>query len=231
MSQNLIVDDHPISPESRRAPPIDQPRHTQYGRRVLVIGTSGSGKTTLGRCLAANAGVPFVETDALCHGPNWTEVGDDVLKERLETAMRSPGWVIDNGYPRKAGDIVLHHADTVIWIDLPLAITEWRLIRRSLRNILRAEDLWNGNRQTVRRAFWGRDSLAAWGIRTHFDLRRSIPDRINRAPNTPNLVRLRSRRQVASFLRHPARVGYGGGEPEPVGRKVVRGGLDQGVVT
>jgi hypothetical protein len=29
------------------APPIGQPRHTQHGRRVLVVGTIGSGKTTL----------------------------------------------------------------------------------------------------------------------------------------------------------------------------------------
>ena len=43
-------------------------------RRVCLIATaSGNGKTTVGRQLARRLGVPFVELDALHHGPNWTE--------------------------------------------------------------------------------------------------------------------------------------------------------------
>lgn len=178
--------------------------------RVLIVGTSGSGKTTLGRALARRLGVPFVETDALCHAANWTEVADEVLAARLEAAMEPNGWVVDNGYPRKAGDLVLHCADTVVWIDVPLPVSQWRLFCRSLRNVVRREELWNGNTQSVRRAFWGRNCLAAWAIRTHYALRRTIGARIERAPNQPTLVRLRSRRQIrvwfdAQPVRLPAR--------------------------
>jgi adenylate kinase family enzyme len=168
--------------------------------RFLIVGTSGSGKTRLGRALALRLDEPFIETDALCHEANWTEVSDDVLRTRLQTAMRSPGWVVDNGYARKVGDLVLHQADTVVWLDLPLVVSQWRLFRRSLGNLRRHEELWNGNRQTFRRAFWGRDCLAAWAIRTHYRLRRTVPLRVAAAPNAPRLVRLRSPRQVTRWL-------------------------------
>jgi adenylate kinase family enzyme len=50
-------------------------------RRVAIIASaSGNGKTTLGRDVAARLGVPFVELDALVHGPNWTETPDDELQ-------------------------------------------------------------------------------------------------------------------------------------------------------
>ena len=43
-------------------------------RKVAVIASaSGNGKTTMGRELAQRMGVPFVELDAVVHGPNWTE--------------------------------------------------------------------------------------------------------------------------------------------------------------
>jgi adenylate kinase family enzyme len=39
-------------------------------RRVNVKGTSGSGKTTFAQELARRLDVPFVELDALHHGPD-----------------------------------------------------------------------------------------------------------------------------------------------------------------
>jgi adenylate kinase family enzyme len=170
-------------------------------RRVLIVGTSGSGKTTLAKTLSARLGVPFVESDALCHTADWTEVGDQLFRSRMISAIDRPGWVVDNGYPRKVGDLVLHRAEVVLWIDLPLGLSQWRLFRRSVRNVIRREELWNGNKQSLRRAFWGRDCLAAWAIRTHFGLRRTFPSRVASAPNRPELVRFRSRRQLREWLR------------------------------
>jgi shikimate kinase len=39
-------------------------------RVVVISSASGNGKTTVGRALAERLGVPFVELDALHHGPN-----------------------------------------------------------------------------------------------------------------------------------------------------------------
>ena len=92
-------------------------------RRVAVIASaSGNGKTTLGRALAARLGVPYVELDALVHGPYWQETPDDELRAQLEPTLRSDGWVIDGTYQRKLGTLVLDLADTVVWLDLPLHV-------------------------------------------------------------------------------------------------------------
>ena len=52
-------------------------------KRVNVKGTSGSGKTTFAQELAKRLEVPYVELDALHHGPNWTEASADEFRARV----------------------------------------------------------------------------------------------------------------------------------------------------
>jgi len=42
-------------------------------RRVNVKGISGSGKSTFAAELAQRLDRPYIELDALHHGPNWSE--------------------------------------------------------------------------------------------------------------------------------------------------------------
>ncbi len=58
-------------------------------RKVAIVASaSGNGKTTLGRELARRLDVPFVELDALVHGPNWVETPDDELREQRGAPRR-----------------------------------------------------------------------------------------------------------------------------------------------
>lgn len=171
-------------------------------RRVSIQGISGSGKTTLGRMLAERLGVPFVETDALVHGRGWTETPDAELRARLEAVVTGEGWVVDNDYRRKIGPYVLEHADTVVWLDLPLRVCLGRLRRRTFGRIRTGEELWNGNRESWRGALWGRESLFLWAIRKHVSQRRTLPELLRR-PELSHLqvVRLRTTAAVESWLR------------------------------
>ena len=99
--------------------------------------------------------MPFVELDALVHGPNWTETPDDELRRMLEPILAGDGWVIDGGYRSKIGDLVLEHADIVVWLDLPIHVWLPRLVRRTARRIRRHEELWNGNRESLKDAIGG----------------------------------------------------------------------------
>ena len=126
-------------------------------RRVAVIAsTSGNGKSTLGRALAARLGVPFLELDALVHGPGWTETPADELRALVEPVVRSDASVIDGTYRHKLGMLVLDAADTIVWLDLPMRVWIPRLLRRTARRLTGRETLWNDNRETLRSAFWGR---------------------------------------------------------------------------
>jgi len=166
-------------------------------RRVAVIASaSGNGKTTLGRAVAARLGVPFVELDALVHGPDWAETPDAELRALVAPIVRTDGWVIDGTYRRKLGMLVFDAADTIVWLDLPMRVWMPRLARRTARRLTGRERLWNDNRESLRGAFWGRESLFGYAIVMHFRRRRSWPAELAGYP----VVRLRSAAEVRRWL-------------------------------
>ena len=166
-------------------------------RKVAVIASaSGNGKTTLGREIAQRLRVPFVELDALVHGPGWVETSDDDLRAQLEPIVRSDGWVIDGTYEHKLGDLVLGSADVVVWLDLPIRVWLPRLVRRTSRRLRGRERLWNGNSESLKSAVWGRESLFVWALRSHFRRRRELP----LALASRRVIRLRTSAEVERFL-------------------------------
>jgi hypothetical protein len=165
--------------------------------RVAVIASaSGNGKTTVGRALADRLGVPFVEMDALVHGPNWTEISDEDLRRLVEPIVAGEGWVIDSPYRKKLGNLVLDGADTIVWLDLPIRVWLPRLIGRTLRRIRGKEVLWNDNKEGFRTAFWGRESLIGYALRMHFDRRRRYPVELGGYA----VIRLRTQAEVDRFV-------------------------------
>jgi adenylate kinase family enzyme len=167
------------------------------GRRISVIASaSGNGKTTLGREAARRLGVPFVELDAWVHGPGWAETPDAELRARVSAVLAGEAWVIDGQYRRKLGDMVFRAADEVVWLDLPLRIWLPRLLRRTGRRWLGREELWNGNRETLRNAFWGRESLFGYALRMHFAHRREWPAGLGDV----RVTRLRTPDEVQAWL-------------------------------
>jgi adenylate kinase family enzyme len=169
------------------------------GRRINVKGATGSGKTTFAQELARRLELPYVELDALHHGPNWAEPTDEEFQTRVAEAMEEmpDGWVIDGNYERKLGDLVIGAADTIVWLDLPLPLTIRRLWRRTTQRIRDNVELWSGNKETWRGAFWGRDSLFWWTVKTHFWHRREWPALYG---DDPRFVRLRSVREAREWL-------------------------------
>jgi adenylate kinase family enzyme len=166
-------------------------------RKVAIIASaSGNGKTTLGRELAQRLRVPFVELDSLVHGPGWIETADDDLRAQVEPIVRSAGWVIDGTYQRKLGDLVFDAAEVVVWLDLPIHVWLPRLVRRTWRRVRGREELWNGNTESLASAIWGRESLFAWALRTHFRRRREWPQALANL----RVIRLRTPDDVERFL-------------------------------
>ena len=169
-------------------------------RRIVVVGVSGSGKTTLSRRLGAKLGLPVTELDALNHQPDWTEASDEDFRRDVEAAMSSPeGWVLDGLYERRLGDLVLRQADTLVWLDLPLLLVLRWLVKRAVTDIVTKRDLFNGNRQTWRFAFFTRDSLVSFAVKQHFKNRRVWPGALESHPNL-EIVRLSSPHEVEAWL-------------------------------
>jgi len=170
-------------------------------RRFSVVGISGSGKTTVGRTLAERLDLTHVELDALFHGPNWSEPPPGEFEQRVAAALDGlEGWVVDGNYRSLVGALVLEQADTVVWLDLPLRVCLRRIWRRTWRRIVTREELWDSkNRESIRNAFFVRESLFSWAIQSHFRHRRDMPEWIERHPHL-KVVHLRSRRDVERWL-------------------------------
>ena len=166
-------------------------------RKIAVIGTaSGTGKTTVGRALADRLGVPFVELDALHHGPDWTEATPDELRARVEPIVDTDAWVIDGAYRGKLGDLVLERADVIVWLDLPLRVWLPRLLRRTARRTVTREELWNGNREELRYVLHPTNSVVLYALRHHRATRRRYSVELARFP----VVRVRTQAAVDRFL-------------------------------
>jgi adenylate kinase family enzyme len=169
-------------------------------RRVAVIGGSCTGKTTTSRELSRRLGVPHIELDALHHDPGWQEASAEVFRERVEAAFAAApdGWIADGNYHGKLGTMVLEHADTVVWLDLPHRTALRRSLWRTAWRATTRKELWNGNRETFRNAF-SRHSIVWWVIKHHRSHRRKWPERL--APLTHlEIVRLRSPREIRHWL-------------------------------
>jgi energy-coupling factor transporter ATP-binding protein EcfA2 len=142
--------------------------------RVVVIGAPGSGKTTLSRTLAAKQQAQYVELDAILHGEGGREPSVDEFGARALPELQRDSWVVDGRHERRLGTLTFERANTVVFLDPPLPLIMGRLLRRSLSEILVRKELWNGNQQTWRGAFGGRDSLISYAPLRQRDLRRRV---------------------------------------------------------
>jgi len=172
-------------------------------RRVNVVGTSSSGKTTLAIALAEWLGVPYIELDALHWEPNWTEAANEVMRERVQSAIAGEAWVVDGNYSA-VREIVWGLADTVVWLDLPLATILSRYAGRTLRRLMTRQELWSGNRERLAFLF-GRNSLLWWILGTYRRRRREYPALLAAHPQI-TAIRLRSAREARAWM---ARMGAG----------------------
>jgi adenylate kinase family enzyme len=167
--------------------------------RVNVKGISCSGKSTFSCELAERLSVPYLELDAVHHGPNWTEASAEELQARVREFMASAheGWVIDGNYEPKLGNLVLAAADRIVWLDPPLPVALRRLWRRTSTRIRDDVELWSGNHETWRGVFWGWDSLFVWTLRSWVRQRREWPREF---AGDARIIRLRSVGEARRWL-------------------------------
>jgi adenylate kinase family enzyme len=150
--------------------------------------------------LAERLGFAHVELDALSWGPNWTMRPDDVFRAAVVAAAAGDCWVIDGNYSRSR-DIVWARADTVVWLDYSFARVFTRLLWRTLRRAFTREELWHGNRESLRMSFLSRESILLWAIKTHRRRRREYSELLARPEDRRLIVvRLCCPREASRWL-------------------------------
>ncbi|MEO8903369.1 MAG: hypothetical protein ABI627_17755 [Polyangiaceae bacterium] len=134
--------------------------------------------------------LPYVELDALHHGPDRTAATAAELRARVTRALDDRrGWIVDGNDESKLGTFVLDRAELIVWLDPPLLIKLWRLAAR-------AACRWFRNEELFKAAFGQNGSVFPWSGRSHFRSLRQSPRGFGEAA----LVRLRSPRQVRAWF-------------------------------
>jgi energy-coupling factor transporter ATP-binding protein EcfA2 len=186
-----------------QSPVHRDPARTLRGcQRILILGRTGSGKTTLARELAAAIDVPHVELDALYFGPGFSTVPLPVLRERTTEAISGERWVTD-GNKSAVRDLVWPRADTIVWLDYPVAVSLWRLGKRALwrTSVLTTEASHSGDKAGLPKQMLSAAKGVLTALRSHRGQRRAYPKMFAEPQNRHlAVVRLRSPRATRRWL-------------------------------
>ena len=136
------------------------------------MGNSGSGKTALAARLAQALDAELVELDALNWEPGWVALNESDPKElerRFRAATGGERWVTAGSYTRLCQRAFWPRLDTIVWLDLPLRLCVWRLLRRTWRRWRSRELLWGSNYERLAHMLkiWRRDNLLVWTVTQH----------------------------------------------------------------
>jgi adenylate kinase family enzyme len=114
-------------------------------KRVAVFGNAGGGKSTLAKRLAELARLPLYPVDTMQWGAGGRAIPhEDYLKAHAEL-LPQDAWIIDGfGCARSAWER-FSHADTLVYVDLPLATHYWWVTKRLIKGLWSAPEGWPAN--------------------------------------------------------------------------------------
>ncbi len=142
-------------------------------QRVVVIGSSCAGKSTFARALSAAMVDDHIELDELYWSQGWQPKPEVEFLRLVDAATTGMRWVAAGNYS-PAREILWNRATVIVWLDLSLPRVLLRGLRRSLQRIFSGEPLFHGNKETLRRTFFSRESIIWWIVTTFHRRRREF---------------------------------------------------------
>jgi adenylate kinase family enzyme len=150
-------------------------------QRVVVVGPGGAGKTFVAERLSERTGIPVIYLDRIFWRSEWRPTPRGEAVTELERALTADRWIVDGNF-LDAGDTRFQKADTVIFLDLPRPLCIARIVWRRVRD--------HGKERPDLPAPEGLDwEFIKWTWRYPHELW------------LPNVLHLRSRREVAEMIR------------------------------
>ena len=84
----------------------------------------------------------------------------------LDEATRGDKWVVAGNYTTVSKEISWRRADTMIWLDMPFLSCFSQLLQRTIKRSLTGELICNGNRESLSKQFFSKQSLLWWCIKS-----------------------------------------------------------------
>lgn len=167
--------------------------------KIALFGPPATGKSTIAKELSARLGIPHTDLDEVL----FTPAGALPLEEFRRQAARVTAqdeWVVEGNFSKLA-DVVWHRADILVWLDFPLPLIVYRIVLRSLRQLLGRDNSAQAQRLTWSKAFFARRSLLRTAVRKY---RANRPRYLLQVAETQargvTVVRLHSGREATQWL-------------------------------
>lgn len=165
-------------------------------KRVAIFGNAGGGKSTLARELAAITGLPLHVLDKMQFRPGGAEVPYEEYLQAHAALLTRNEWIIDGFGCIKTVWERLEAADTLIHVDLPLAVHALWVTKRLVKGLFVSPEGWPERSPLIRssissyRVLWPCHSRLTPKYRSH----------VSAAAQQKRVFHLRSRRALKQFL-------------------------------
>ena len=104
-------------------------------KRVAIFGNAGGGKSTLARELSAITGLPLYVIDKIKFQPGGTEIPHEEYLQLHNEIVERDAWIIDGFESVPLAWQRFEAADTLIHVDLPLAVHAWWVTKRFVQGL------------------------------------------------------------------------------------------------
>ena len=99
--------------------------------RIMIVGQPGSGKSTLAQAVGKLTGLPVIHIDKIHWQAGWVERSKAEKTRLCEEAAQGRRWIFEGGHSA-TWPSRLARADMLVWIDRPVGLRLWRVLRRAL---------------------------------------------------------------------------------------------------
>jgi adenylate kinase family enzyme len=166
--------------------------------RIMVVGISaGVGKTTFARRLGEILGIEVTHLDSLYWKPGWVEAELEEFSASQKEVVKKQQWIIEGNYSNTF-ELRFNHADTIVYLELPMYVCLYRVVKRWLTNLgENRPDMGEGCTEKMEWAF------LKFIITTYHSRKNKMENRMERFPLLgpgKKVFKLRNKREISAFL-------------------------------
>lgn len=162
----------------------------------MVIGVSaGAGKSTFARKLSDILQINVHHLDTMYWEPGWVEAAFEDFKSRQQEVINQQEWIIEGNY-RNTFEMRVEKADTIIYIEKPLTVCLYRVMKRWLTNIGKDRpDRAVGCNEKIDMAF------IKFICSTYFQRKKKMRQQLKKLKSSKQVFILTTNTEIDTFLR------------------------------
>ncbi|WP_422376027.1 AAA family ATPase [Roseibium sp.] len=101
-------------------------------KRVMIVGGPGSGKSMLASALGEKTGLPVFHMDKIHYRPGWVARSREEKDRLTHEVHQKERWIFEGGHSSTYAERIAR-ADTFIWLDVPVGLRLFRVLKRSVK--------------------------------------------------------------------------------------------------